>query len=218
MNQTPKPPLTCLCPLDCVPLYGLSSCARHRTLFWRFLRELSVGQRKCFYLESFSPSSGSHRGRSMGPQSCSRLSGTCMRCSKRQTWTQHAIFCANCGTNNVTGLRECRSLWCGSSYTSAPTPNFHNRGEKFGEENENDHDWMDSGWGVKKEEGNRFKFGRNGDDLLLSFECDYCVFGKLYATTTVGSNTALIRQGLWHSAGIGLEGGSLFPTRTPPIV
>ena len=101
-----------------------------------------------------------------------------MRCSKPRTWT-HAIFCANFGSN-VTGLRECRSLWCGGCYTSAQIPNFHISGERFGEESEDDHDRIESGWGTKKEEGNRFKVGRNGDDLLVSFECDYCVFGKLY--------------------------------------
>ena len=74
--------------------------------------------------------------------------------------------------------------------------------------------------------------------------CDYCVFVKLYArlpdegtqgdihimscirrilldafwsraTTTVASNTALIRQGLRHSSGIGLEGPYLPPGPLP---
>ena len=103
---------------------------------------------------------------------------------------------------------------------------------------------MDSGWGPRKEEGNRFKIGRNGDDLLVSFECDYCVFLKLYArlpnedtqvdchimacirrilldafwsraTSTVASNTAIVRQGLRHSAGIGLEGPYFPPGPLP---
>ena len=104
---------------------------------------------------------------------------------------------------------------------------------------------MDSGWGVRKEERDRFRVGRNGDDLLVSFECDYCVFVKLYsrlpddatqadthimacirriqldafwsrATTTVASNTALVRQGLRHSSGIGLD-GPYFPPGPLPL-
>jgi hypothetical protein len=30
----------------------------------------------------------------------------------------------------------------------------------------------------------RFRSGRNGDDLLMSFECDFCVFEKLFGRDT----------------------------------
>ena len=43
-----------------------------------------------------------------------------------------------------------------------------------------DEDRMISGWKRQAEDSGRFRTGRDGDDLLLSFECDYCVFWKLY--------------------------------------
>lgn len=43
-----------------------------------------------------------------------------------------------------------------------------------------DEDRIQSGWKVK--EGDDFKFhrARDGDDLLVAFECDVCIFSKLY--------------------------------------
>ena len=43
-----------------------------------------------------------------------------------------------------------------------------------------DEDRMRSGWTSRKDESNRFRYGRDGDDLLVSFECDECIFAKLY--------------------------------------
>ncbi|KAI2498168.1 hypothetical protein MHU86_16311 [Fragilaria crotonensis] len=39
---------------------------------------------------------------------------------------------------------------------------------------------MVSGWSRRPEDPSRFRTGRDGDDLLVSFECDDCIFGKLY--------------------------------------
>ena len=39
---------------------------------------------------------------------------------------------------------------------------------------------MESGWTRRKEVVGRFRTGSDGDDLLVSFECDDCIFGKLY--------------------------------------
>jgi hypothetical protein len=38
---------------------------------------------------------------------------------------------------------------------------------------------MTSSWGRKKRRQDMFKVGRQGDDLMVQFECDWCVFGKM---------------------------------------
>ena len=45
---------------------------------------------------------------------------------------------------------------------------------------EDDEDRMRSGWASRAEDSTRFRSGRDGDDLLVSFECDECIFWKLY--------------------------------------
>ena len=129
----------------------------------------------------------------------------------------------------------CQKLWCGKCYTCAPTPNFHIAGESQSEIEEEDEDRMQSGWTSKKVDAGRFRTARNGDDLLVPFECDFCIFGKLYhykpdvrnpedvysmacirrisldafwsrSTSTVLSNAAQVRHGLRLSASIRLEG------------
>ena len=47
-------------------------------------------------------------------------------------------------------------------------------------EEDDDNDRLLSGWNPTKKDPDRFKVGRNGDDLLVSFECDLCIFRKLY--------------------------------------
>jgi hypothetical protein len=126
-------------------------------------------------------------------------------------------------------------MWCGKCYTSAPTPDFHIEGDDRENSGDEDFDRITSGWITTKSESDRFKQGRNGDDLMTPFECDYCIFRKLYgrnpveaggadnypmacirrinldacwsrATSTVLGNASLIRQGLRLSASVGLEG------------
>ena len=45
---------------------------------------------------------------------------------------------------------------------------------------EGDDDRLRSGWIVKRVDNRRFCVARDGDDLLVSFECDWCIFGKVY--------------------------------------
>ncbi len=89
-----------------------------------------------------------------------------------------------------------------------------------------DEDRILSGWKPRKTDIGKFSKARNGDDLLVPFECDTCVFAKLFvrepepignskdafamgcirrvvldafwsrATTTVEENTSRIREGL----------------------
>jgi hypothetical protein len=124
-------------------------------------------------------------------------------------------------------------MWCGKCYTSAPTPEFHIEGEEGENVGDDDHDRITSGWSAQKAESFRFRRGRNGDDLMIPFECDFCIFRKLYgrdpvevgdayvmacirrvnldacwsrATSTVSGNASQIRQGLRLSASVGLSG------------
>jgi hypothetical protein len=48
---------------------------------------------------------------------------------------------------------------------------------------EDDQDRLELGWETKKEDKNKFLVGRAGDDLMVSFECDYCIFQKLHRRT-----------------------------------
>ena len=72
-------------------------------------------------------------------------------------------------------------MWCGKCYTSSPsTPEFHIEGDDREHLEDEDYDRITSGWSSPKSESDRFKQGRNGDDLMTPFECDYCIFRKLY--------------------------------------
>lgn len=109
---------------------------------------------------------------------------------------------------------------------------------------ENDEDRLLSGWVQKKSDRGRFVEARNGDDLMVSFECDLCIFGKLYgrlpvsdnandtfslscirrinldafwsrARSTVEANAAKVREGLRISRRLGLAGPYLDPGPLP---
>jgi hypothetical protein len=126
-------------------------------------------------------------------------------------------------------------MWCGNCYTCAPTPEFHIEGDDRENAGDEEHDRISSGWATPKSETDRFLRGRNGDDLMTPFECDFCIFRKLYktdpdleseanvramacirrinldacwsrASSTVSGNASQIRQGLRLSASIGLDG------------
>ena len=126
-------------------------------------------------------------------------------------------------------------MWCGKCYTSAPAPEFHIEGDDRENAGDDEHDRISSGWSNPNSETERFRRGRNGDDLMTPFECDFCIYRKLYgrnpdesvhstqyamacirrinldacwsrATSTVSGNASQVRQGLRLSASIGLEG------------
>ena len=109
---------------------------------------------------------------------------------------------------------------------------------------QDDEDRLMSGWARRKGDTNRFGSARNGDDLLVSFECDVCIFRKLFnrdsdiqnpkdafalacirrinldafwsrARATVESNTAKVREGLRISLSLGLSGPYLSPGPLP---
>jgi hypothetical protein len=125
---------------------------------------------------------GTVRGNCGTPQRCTQWSGNCALRFKERTWTR-AIFCANFGCN-VTGLGISRKLWCRKCYTSAPSPEFVVGGIEPARLNDEDEDRLSSGWARRPEDSTRFRSGRDGDDLMVSFECDECVFGKLFWLST----------------------------------
>ena len=112
------------------------------------------------------------RGSFATSQGCTLWEGS------RAKWTQ-AIFCTNFG-NAVSTSKICRNLWCGSCYTSSNEPAFHIHPGNQPQTDSNDKDRMLSKWNPRKVDLIRFVSARNGDDLLVEFECcDYCVFTKL---------------------------------------
>jgi hypothetical protein len=81
-------------------------------------------------------------------------------------------------------------MWCGGCYTSTETPRFHIADATGSNGELNDEDRIQSGWKPRKGEATRFREARNGDDLLLSFECKTCIFSKLYRRLPFeGNNT-----------------------------
>jgi hypothetical protein len=109
-----------------------------------------------------------------------------------------------------------------------------------------DEDRMFSGWIPRKSDMGRFTSARNGDNLMVPFECDFCVFGKLFdhvpnmsngkdvfalacirrvildafwsrARSTVDSNTAKAREALTLSRGMGMRGAAEAPGPLPPF-
>ena len=108
-----------------------------------------------------------------------------------------------------------------------------------------DEDRLLSGWIPRRSDLAKFAQARDGDDLMVSFECDLCVFWKLYgrpprldnptdcfslayirrvnldafwsrARSTVEANAAKVREGLKISARLGLPGPYLDPGPLPP--
>lgn len=71
-------------------------------------------------------------------------------------------------------------MWCGGCYTSAPHPEFYTADPDNLFSEEGDDDRLVSGWKAKNSNKGRYRQGRDGDDLLVAFECDFCVFRKVY--------------------------------------
>jgi hypothetical protein len=100
--------------------------------------------------------------------------GNCAKCLQTRNWT-HGIFCANFGCS-VGGWEPCQKMRCGDCYSSKASPRFFIADEDRSEHGEEDKDRLHSGWVRQKKDTSRYLSARNGDDLLVSFECDYCVF------------------------------------------
>jgi hypothetical protein len=135
-------------------------------------------------------------------------------------------------------------MWCGSCYRSADEPDFFVATGDNARTGKGDEDRLVSGWAPRKSDQSRFRAARDGDDLLVSFECDFCVFGKLFdhepqttsskdiyalacirrinldafwsrAADTVRNNTSKMREGLAISKSMGMRGTPLDPGPLP---
>ena len=71
-------------------------------------------------------------------------------------------------------------MWCGKCYTSNSNIAFHVASDEQFPTEAGDEDRLISGWSTRLTDRCKFQTARDGDDLLVSFECDYCVFYKLY--------------------------------------
>ena len=78
-------------------------------------------------------------------------------------------------------------MWCGSCYYhSYDEPDFLVATGDDGRNVRNNEDRITSGW--TKSEVFRFCLANDGDDLLVSFECNFYIFGKLFDHKPRSSN------------------------------
>ena len=71
-------------------------------------------------------------------------------------------------------------MWCGRCYSSAPHSDFFTADPDNLFTEEGDDNRLVTGWKAKSSDQGRDRYARNGDDLMVAFECDFCVFGKVY--------------------------------------
>ena len=141
-----------------------------------------VGQLKCTNpcsSESFSLFLWLNLGKSKELLRCSQWEGSCEGCSKSLKWSR-GIFCANFGPS-VGTCCPCQSTWCGSCYSSDDSDGFFIATGDTPRSGINDEDRLMSGWVPRKKvDAGRFTVARDEDDLMVSFECDFCFFWKMY--------------------------------------
>lgn len=135
-------------------------------------------------------------------------------------------------------------MWCGRCYTSSSPIEFHIASDNAFPTEVGDEDRLTTGWSARNTDQLKFRSARDGDDLLVSFECDLCIFSKLYlrqpvpecdkdsfalacirrinldafwsrARSTVESNASKVREGLKLSRRLGLSGPYLNPGPLP---
>jgi hypothetical protein len=70
-------------------------------------------------------------------------------------------------------------MWCGSCYTSENGPEFPVSDEENLYVADGDEDRLLAGWKPKPSDQRKYSEARDGDDLMVSFECDFCVFAKI---------------------------------------
>ena len=84
-------------------------------------------------------------------------------------------------------------MWCGGCYTSASYyPDFFTADpDNLFSDEEGDENRLVTGWRPKESDKGRYREARNGDDLLVAFECDYCVFRKVYERPLPNESSAI---------------------------
>jgi hypothetical protein len=125
-----------------------------------------------------------------------------MQCGLERKWTC-GIFCSNFFWS-IKGYAPCQQMWCGACYSSNRSVLFHVKARAEEEaERENDlhhQQKMLQAWGKKHRSLDNFPVGRDGDHLLMPFECNLCIFRKLKSCNPIPNNqqdtllTACIRR------------------------
>lgn len=71
-------------------------------------------------------------------------------------------------------------MWCGKCYTSNENLEFFIKGKaEYETEPEGDRERLQAVWGSRHQAISDFKHARDGDHLLVPFECDTCVYTKV---------------------------------------
>jgi hypothetical protein len=138
----------------------------------------------------------------------------------------------------------CQSTWSANCYSSDASVAFFVATGDLPQARADDEDRLLSGWIPRKSDVGKFSQARDGDDLMVSFECNLCIFWKLYkrgpevgnqtdnfamsyirrinldafwsrARSTVESNAAKVMKGLKISEILGLLGPYLDPGPLP---
>ena len=149
---------------------------------------------KTWSLLLFFPSYLSDHGSSRGPPKCSQWEGNCVKCSKKRKWTQ-GIFCANFYWS-IGNFPPCHRMWCGKCHTLGSDSLFHiasaltlgptrESGTEIAEEKTK----LRNVWKGKLRDKRDFQEGRDGDHLMIPFECDLCIFRKLRGTDPEASSS-----------------------------
>jgi hypothetical protein len=80
-------------------------------------------------------------------------------------------------------------VWCGKCYTSNKEVDFVVNGLVPEGGNEVDENRLEAVWNTRRQAKNEFHSARNGDHLMVPFECDYCIFAKLRGSGEGAVNT-----------------------------
>ena len=70
-------------------------------------------------------------------------------------------------------------MWCGKCYTSEHCADFFMSDEENRYAEEGDEDRLAAGWKTRTGDVRKYAEARDGDNLMVSFECDFCVFAKV---------------------------------------
>ena len=100
----------------------------------------------------------------------------------------HAILMGN--------FPPCHQMWCGKCYTSESGSLFHTASaltlgpaKENEREREEEKNKLRTVWEGKLRDKKDFQVGRDGDHLMVPFECDLCIFRKLRGTDP-GTNSS----------------------------
>ena len=116
-------------------------------------------------------------GKSGEHRNCSKWVGKCTKCAKKITWTQ-GIFCVNFCVSRE-GYPPCQGSSCGQCFSLEGKTSFPIKREEYKtNENTNSRDVqrLELAWKEKHQKRNDFLQARNGDHLLIPYECPLCVF------------------------------------------